>query len=84
MVPPFLLTGPEKADDLTDDKRPSNGRSCDLHPLPETDQGTMKPHSSSKLLYQASKISRFDKVVTYSLHQHEQGTIFPTPKPQHV
>ncbi|KAK4370996.1 hypothetical protein RND71_010471 [Anisodus tanguticus] len=62
------IQGP-KANDLIDDKStgPSNGRSC---PVPETDQGSTMPYSSSS--------SSFDKPVTYSLRQHDQGTIVPT------
>lgn len=78
-----IIQGRENENDLTDDKGPNNDRCCDLHPLPETNQGTMTPYSS-KLLDQASKISSFDKLVTYSLPQHDQGTIVPTAKPQYV
>lgn len=47
LPPSFLLAGPEKARDLTDDMGLSNGHSCDLHPLPETDEGITTPCSSS-------------------------------------
>ncbi|KAM3270285.1 putative protein isoform X2 [Capsicum chacoense] len=76
------IQGPEEANDVMDHKGPSNGRSCDLQSLPETDQRTTTPYSSSKLLDQASKISSFDKPVTCS--QHDQGTIVSTPKRQYV
>ncbi|XP_059308469.1 uncharacterized protein LOC132059742 [Lycium ferocissimum] len=63
------IQGPEKTNDLTDDKGP---RSC---PLPGTDRGS---NSCSKL---PDQISIFDKAFTYSLPQHDQGTIVPA---QHV
>ncbi|MCD7467225.1 hypothetical protein HAX54_004545, partial [Datura stramonium] len=76
---------PDKENDLIDDKGPSNGCNYDLHPLPEYDQDIKTPYSSSKLLdQQASNILSFQKPITYSWPQHDQGTIVPTPKPQYV
>ncbi|XP_009607149.1 uncharacterized protein [Nicotiana tomentosiformis] len=37
------IQGPENANDITNDKGPSNGHSRDLLPMPETDQDTTMP-----------------------------------------
>ncbi|XP_059298585.1 uncharacterized protein LOC132051498 isoform X1 [Lycium ferocissimum] len=73
---------PQRASNIDNDEGTSNVLGEDLHPLLDTDQVTTAMlHSSSMLLDQ---IWSFDKPHTYPWRQHDQGTVLPTPKTQHV
>ncbi|KAJ8528533.1 hypothetical protein K7X08_022225 [Anisodus acutangulus] len=77
----LTIQGPKKESNIINDEGPSNVLRNDLHPVLDTNPVTATLHSSSILLDQ---IWSFDKPHTYPWRQHDQGTVLPTPKTEHV